>query len=80
MSTSTDGGLTWSAPVTTAGNDFGIGGHPVVQPDGTVIVPIENLAETGLLSFRSTDGGRTWSAAVPVTPTQQPAAPGRAQP
>ena len=71
MSTSTDGGLTWSAPVTTAGNDFGIGGQPVVQPDGTVIVPIENLAETGLLSFRSTDGGRTWSAAVPVTPTIQ---------
>jgi hypothetical protein len=71
MSTSTDGGLTWSAPANTGGSDFGIGGQPVVQPDGTVIVPIENLAETGLLSFRSTDGGRTWSAAVPVTPTIQ---------
>jgi hypothetical protein len=75
MSTSTDGGLSWGAPTNTAGNDLGIGGQPVVQPDGTVIVPIENLILTGLQAFRSTDGGQTWSAAVPVTPTihHQPA-------
>jgi BNR repeat-like domain len=71
MSTSTDGGLSWSAPTNTAGNDLGIGGQPVVQPDGTVIVPIENLVLTGLQAFRSTDGGQTWSAAVPVTSTIQ---------
>src|SRR5437763_5326574 len=43
MSTSTDGGLTWSTPIETAGHDKGIGGQPVVQPDGTVIVPFESL-------------------------------------
>jgi hypothetical protein len=48
MSTSTDGGLSWSAPTNTAGNDLGIGGQPVVQPDGTVIVPINNLVSTAL--------------------------------
>jgi hypothetical protein len=69
MITSTDGGLTWSAPANTAGNDLGLGGQPVVQPDGTVIVPISNLAFTALQAFRSTDGGRTWSTAVPVTST-----------
>src|SRR5437762_3235584 len=43
MSTSTDGGLTWSLPISTAGNDKGLGGQPVVQPDGTVVVPFESL-------------------------------------
>jgi hypothetical protein len=69
MSTSTDGGLTWSAPTNTAANDLGFGGQPVVQPDGTVIVPIPNLVGTALEAFRSTDGGQTWSAAVTVTST-----------
>ena len=71
VSTSTNGGLSWSAPANTAANDLGIGGQPVIQPDGTVIVPIENLVLTGLQAFRSTDGGQTWSAAVPVTSTIQ---------
>jgi len=35
MSTSTDGGQTWSVPVPTAGNDKGLGGQPLVQPDGS---------------------------------------------
>jgi len=43
MSTSTDGGLTWSTPIETAGRDKGLGGQPVVQPDGTVVVPFEAL-------------------------------------
>src|SRR5215211_3235094 len=43
MSTSTDGGLTWSVPIQNAGHDKGLGGQPVVQPNGTVIVPYEAL-------------------------------------
>jgi hypothetical protein len=39
MSTSSDGGLTWSEPVSPAGNAKGLGGQPVVQPNGNVIVP-----------------------------------------
>jgi hypothetical protein len=64
MSTSTDGGLTWGAAKTTPDKACVIGGQPLVQPDGTVIVPIDDCFETAILSFRSTDGGKTWSRAV----------------
>jgi hypothetical protein len=65
MSTSTDGGLTWSAPAGTASNDKGIGGQPLVQPNGTVVVPYED--SSGKISaFRSTDGGATWANSVQV--------------
>lgn len=67
MSTSSDGGLTWGQRKPTANNATGIGGQPLVQPNGTVIVPIDNANETALLSFRSTDGGATWSATTTIT-------------
>ena len=67
MSTSTDGGVTWGAKKKTANNATGIGGQPVVAPNGTVIVPVDNAYEGALLSFRSTDGGATWSSTVTVT-------------
>jgi hypothetical protein len=65
MSTSTDGGLTWSQPIQTAGHDKGLGGQPVVQPDGTVIVPYEAL-NGKIEAFRSTNGGASWTKAVTV--------------
>jgi hypothetical protein len=63
MSTSTDGGLTWGAGQSTANNAHGIGGQPLVQPNGTVIVPINGFAGRNFLvvSFTSTDGGASWS-------------------
>ena len=64
MSTSTDGGLTWSAPATN--NTGVIGGQPVVRPDGTVIVPIDNANETAIGAFNSTNGGATWSAVTTI--------------
>ena len=58
MVTSTDGGLTWG-PVRDAGCSSGLGGQPVVQPNGNVIVPFS--ANGGAeYSLRSTDGGNTW--------------------
>ena len=66
---STDGGLTWSPPVPTANNGTGLGGQPVVQPDGDVIVPASDFDIASLVAFRSTDGGVTWSAVTTVTPT-----------
>ncbi len=67
MSTSTDGGLTWGPRLKTANNATGIGGQPVVQPNGVVIVPIDNANETALLAFRSTDGGASWSSTTQIT-------------
>ena len=64
MSTSTDGGQTWGPTLTTPDKACVIGGQPLVQPNGTVIVPIDNCFGTTLLSFRSTDGGKSWSRVV----------------
>jgi BNR repeat-like domain len=66
MSTSTDGGLTWSVPIRTDGNDKGLGGQPVVQPSGRVVVPFESLNGT-ISAFRSDNGGASWSRAVKVS-------------
>lgn len=69
MSTSSDGGLTWGAAQPTHGHAHGIGGQPLVQPDGTVIVPIVgfNGNKFLILSFTSTDGGASWSAPAEVS-------------
>ena len=66
MSTSTDGGRTWSVPIETAGHDKGLGGQPVVQPDGTVVVPFESL-DGKIAAFVSDDGGASWTRAVKVS-------------
>jgi hypothetical protein len=66
MTRSTNGGLNWSPPINTADNATGIGGQPVVQPNGSVIVPIGNDDLSAILSFRSTDGGASWSTATVV--------------
>jgi BNR repeat protein len=67
MSTSTDGGLTWGPRLKPANNATGIGGQPLVQPNGTVIVPIDNANESALLAFNSTNGGASWSATTTIT-------------
>jgi len=64
MSTSTDGGQTWSSPATN--NSGVIGGQPVVHPNGTVIVPISNANETAIGAFNSTNGGASWSAVTTI--------------
>ena len=66
LSTSVDGGLTWSAPVNTAGLASGIGGAPVVQPNGVVVVPINDYNQNNILAFVSHDGGLSWSSPVIV--------------
>src|SRR5580700_2479598 len=67
MSTSSDGGLTWGAATATANKSTGIGGQPLVQPNGTVVVPIETF---GMSAFTSTNGGATWSAPVSIANIQ----------
>jgi BNR repeat-like domain len=67
MSTSTDGGLTWGPARETANAANGLGGQPVVQPNGTVVVPANNANETAIIAFRSTNGGASWGNASTVT-------------
>jgi hypothetical protein len=62
MSTSHDGGLTWSPGLASSGQAGGLGGEPLVQPNGTVIVPFEGFS--GIEAFTSTTGGKSWGHAV----------------
>jgi hypothetical protein len=67
MSTSSDGGLTWGQPRATVNGAWGIGGQPLVQPNGTVVVPIE----TNFMSaFSSANGGASWSAPTNISNIQ----------
>jgi len=66
-STSTDGGLTWQAPLHTADLVNGLAGQPLVQPNGTVISPMVKLLMTDMLSFTSTDGGTSWNASKEIS-------------
>jgi hypothetical protein len=63
MSTSTDGGLTWGTAKGTANNAAGIGGQPLVQPNGHVVVPIEGI---GISVFGSVNGGQSWTRTINV--------------
>ena len=67
MSTSTDGGLTWAPARNTTDLAAGIGGQPVVQPNGTVVVPIEITTGAQVLAFTSTNGGNSWSASTTIS-------------
>lgn len=63
MSTSTDGGLTWGPGMSSADQAGGLGGQPLVQPNGTVIVP---FSAGNIYSFSSTNGGKSWGSSVQV--------------
>jgi hypothetical protein len=68
MTTSVDGGLSWGAPRATADAVHGLGGQPLVQPNGRVVVPFEGVGATrGMRAFTSDDGGQTWSASVVIS-------------
>ena len=74
MSTSADGGLTWGPATPTANFAQGIGGQPVAQPNGKVIVPIQLVDNVGstpsMLAFSSADGGASWTAPVTISNIQ----------
>jgi hypothetical protein len=66
MSTSTDGGNTWAAPKSPSGTPHGLGGQPLVQPGGKVIVPFWDEDTNSISAFTSTNGGSSWTAPVTV--------------
>ena len=69
MSTSTDGGLTWS-PRQSPSTPSGLGGQPVVLPNGTVVVPY-TANYSSVRAFRSTNGGASWETGVFVASQSQ---------
>ncbi|HEU5228917.1 MAG TPA: sialidase family protein [Ktedonobacteraceae bacterium] len=83
MSVSNDGGLSWSAPISPANQSFSaLGGQPVVQPNGNVIVPIFGTDLTtgasGIYSYMSTDGGKSWKNLIKIAPALFMDVPGNA--
>ncbi|WP_234376790.1 exo-alpha-sialidase [Streptomyces sp. TP-A0356] len=63
MSRSTDGGTTWSTPASPSGNPSGLGGQPLVQPNGTVVVPY-SANGSAIRAFTSANGGSSWSSST----------------
>ena len=69
MQPSSNGGLTWGPARNSGDNATGIGGQPVVRPNGTVLVPMARQPAQ-IRSFRSIDGGApggrrcSWPASV----------------
>lgn len=67
MSTSSDGGQTWSVGIAVPGAN-GLGGQPLVLPNGTVIVPF--LTGGAIESFSSANGGASWSTPIQIAGVQ----------
>ena len=80
---SSDGGLTWSSPVTTTSGQVAYNAIPVVRPNGQLVIVATDIANgsngSSLLSFTSNDGGATLSdfatgpGALPVIQYHTPA-------
>lgn len=73
MSTSTDGGISWGNAKSPQHQSFSaLGGQPLVQPNGTAIVPIYGTDLTTnidhIYAYTSTDGGTSWNDPVVVSP------------
>jgi len=71
MSTSTNGGTTWGTAQNTTDDLFGIGGQPLVQPNGNVVVPIVNLETGGMSAFSSSNGGSSWGNTVNISDVEE---------
>jgi hypothetical protein len=67
MKRSANGGLTWGSALSPGGGATGLGGQPVVRPNGTVLVPYRATNAAQIRSFRSIDGGASWRATVLVS-------------
>ncbi|HEX6539436.1 MAG TPA: hypothetical protein VF155_09670 [Candidatus Dormibacteraeota bacterium] len=76
MITSTDGGLTWSVARGTSDNAHGLGGQPLVQPNGNIVVPYFADSASQMRSFVSTNGGSSWNSSRLISSVTDHAAAG----
>lgn len=74
MSTSTDGGATWGRALPTTDSATGLGGQPLVQPNGRVVVPFMS-SQGEIRAFSSENGGESWNESLLVaSPPSHPVA------
>jgi hypothetical protein len=67
VSSSGDGGATWTAPISVDGQRSEIYAQPAVGPDGTLYIAWDNFAtrnQSSIMFSRSTDNGATFSTPV----------------
>jgi hypothetical protein len=74
LTSSSDGGMTWSAPVTVGPRGDVVDGLPATLPDGTLVVAW--LDGSTIFSARSTTGGASFDPPVAVTQIRFAAMPG----
>lgn len=67
LSTSSDGGATWTSPVNPAGFPIGLGLQPLSQPTGVVIAAGADAFLANVIAVSSRNGGQTWSHSVTVS-------------
>jgi hypothetical protein len=67
MSVSSDGGQTWGPGRSSSDGAVGLGGEPLVQPNGTIIVPFEG---GGIDVFSSSNGGTSWGRSQQIANIQ----------
>jgi hypothetical protein len=76
VSRSTDGGRTFSAPVTASGTQGGpravIGADPFVAPDGTLHVAWHDVTGNQIVEASSADEGQSFGPTHTISPTQVP--------
>jgi hypothetical protein len=66
-STSSNGGVSWGPMKATKDNARGIGGQPLVNPAGDVVVPTLSAFEDAILSYGSRNGGKSWTTSTTVS-------------
>jgi hypothetical protein len=74
MSRSTNGGTTWQ--LSSNPGSAVIGGQPVTQPNGRVVVPISDAFSNNVESFISNDGGATYTGPTVIASITAHGAPG----
>src|SRR5262249_61734003 len=73
MSTSAHGGLSWGPPTPTADHIHGVGGQPVVQPHGHLVVPLDGFF--GVRGLRPHNGGGPLDASLQISAHSPPPHP-----
>jgi hypothetical protein len=74
ISSSSDGGVTWSRPATSS-EIRGIGWQPVARPDGTLVI-VYATERNGIRAVSSRDGGASFGPPVTVSDLQTAPVPG----